>query len=92
VAPIMTEMAIVLGMVRFRHQYFDVLANHLLRRIAEQALSSGIDRFNVTVLVDGNDSRSTRESGIKPRPAWPLSPSVCSPLSMLPYAASQGCL
>jgi len=57
VAPIMTEMAIVLGMVRFRHQYFDVLANHLLRRIAEQALSSGINRSMlpyssmVTILV-----------------------------------------
>ena len=49
------EVAVVIAAGRFRHQHFDVLAQHFFGRPAESAFRGAVDRGNDAVFVDRDD-------------------------------------
>ena len=53
--PIIAEVAVVLMTVRLWHEHLDVLADHLVRRVAEKPLRRRVHRLDCTKLVDRDD-------------------------------------
>ena len=51
-----SEEGVVLAAVGLRHQDADILSDQLFGRIAEQALSGGIDVGNYAMVVDDDDA------------------------------------
>ena len=50
------EIAVVLVVIRRRHQHLDVATHHFGLGVAEQPLRAGIERFDVSLAVDDDDA------------------------------------
>ena len=57
-ADIVGDVAIVLTAVRLGHEHLDVLADELGSVITEQALGGGVDVFDQSSIVNGDDGRN----------------------------------
>ena len=58
--PVVAQVFIVVLGELFRHQHFDVVSQYLAACVAEHLLAGGVERFDETVLVDGDDAVNRR--------------------------------
>src|SRR3546814_10892599 len=51
----MLQIAVMLAVIRLRHQHGDVAADHLVRAIAEQLLAGRVEQHHMTGLVEQDE-------------------------------------